>query len=398
MKKVEVLLGVTGSIAAYKSLELLRLFKKNGWDVTVVMTRAATQLVASESFRVLSGRPVAFDLFLNERVGFSAVEHIDLATRPDLIVVAPATANIIGKLAAGIADDLLSTLLLAIPQEKVSAGRVIFAPAMNSNMWRNPIVQSNIKRLTGSGYRFIQPEVGALACGETGTGRMASPESILYQSRAALGKLPDLKGIPVLITTGRTEEPVDPVRVITNRSSGIMGLEIARAFAASGAGIEVIAGIVSVPLPENAVRVQTTAEMARAVLKAMSGKRVLVMCAAVADYQPTAWGKRKYHQEKVTLTFKRTTDILAEVAKMPDRPILVGFSQDDSLERARMKLRTKSLDLIVANPVATAGSERIKPTLIYPSGTIKRFPEMVKTDFAFELVRIVAAMLEKKRD
>ncbi|MEO0020157.1 MAG: bifunctional phosphopantothenoylcysteine decarboxylase/phosphopantothenate--cysteine ligase CoaBC [candidate division WOR-3 bacterium] len=396
MEKVEVLLGVTGSIAAYKALDLLRLFKKTGWNVTVVMTRSATQLVTPESFRALSGRAVAFELFPKERVSSAGVEHIELATQPDLIVVAPATANIIGKLAAGIADDLLSTLLLAVPQKKVTAGRVVLAPAMNSNMWCNPIVQANISRLTELGYRFIQPETGALACGETGVGRMAPPETILYFCRAVLGKLPDLRGIPVLITTGRTEESIDPVRVVTNRSSGLMGVEVARAFAAAGAETTVVAGAVSVTLPENVIRVRTTAEMAEVVLKLLPKVKILVMCAAVADYQPSSVGKAKYHQEEVTLTLKRTPDILTEVAKVPHRPILIGFSQDDSLAHARMKLRAKSLDLIIANPFATAGSEQIKPTLIYRSGKTKHLPQMPKTDFAFELVRIVAGILRKK--
>ncbi|MGQ9707393.1 MAG: bifunctional phosphopantothenoylcysteine decarboxylase/phosphopantothenate--cysteine ligase CoaBC [bacterium] len=396
MHQVEVLLGVTGSIAAYKALELLRLFKKQGWNVTVVMTRSATRLAAVEAFRTLSGRPVALDLFPNERTGSTVVEHIDLASRPELIVVAPATANIIGKLAAGVADDLLSTVLLALPQERVNTGRVLFAPAMNKNMWQNPIVQSNVSRLLSLGYRFIQPESGELACGESGTGRMSSPETILYHCQAALFSLPDLKGIRVLVTTGRTEEPFDPVRVITNRSSGIMGIEIARAFAAAGAVTKLIAGAVSVPLPENAIRVQTTEEMAKAVLSVVPDVNILVMCAAVADYQPSATAKAKYSNGRLILTLKSTTDILTRAAALPNPPMLVGFSQDNSLARAKSKLREKHLDLIVANPFATAGSEKIKPTLVYASGQIRRLPEIPKREFAFELVKVITEIYQHR--
>ena len=395
MSNPELLLGVTGSIAAYKALELVRLFKRHNWGVTVVMTRAATKLVGVESFRTLTNRAVGLNLFPPQRQFSATVEHIDLATAPDLIVVAPATANILGKLAAGIGDDLLSTLLLAVPQEKVTAGRVLFAPAMNVNMWRNPIVQANIAKLKSAGYTFIEPQSGELACGTIGAGRMAEPAEIFARCRAALEALPNLHGVSVLVTTGRTEEPLDPVRIITNRSSGLLGVEIARAFKAAGATTRLIAGAVSVPLPEDAIRVQTTAEMARAVLKALPATDILIMCAAVADYQPAKVAQAKHHETDLTLKLVRTPDILSLVAGQKEKPLLVGFSLDSSWERAKAKLRTKKLDLIIANPPVTAGSEKIQARLLFAAGKQQRLPEMTKAEFALKLVKIVGTLYRK---
>lgn len=399
MRQPELLLGVTGSIAAYKALELVRLFRRAGWAVTVVMTRAATRLVGAESFRTLSNRPVAQELFPGDR-RITGVEHIDLATRPDLFLVAPATANIIGKLSAGIADDLLSTILLAIPAEKIRLGRVLFAPAMNSNMWQNAVVQTNVKKLADLGYRFIPPGTGELACGDTGTGRMASPETILSYCRGALASLPDLRGVKVLVTTGRTEEPIDPVRIITNRSSGMMGVEITRAFAAAGATTRLIAGAVSVALPADAVTVRTTAEMAAAVERVLPETDILVMAAAVADYQPEKSHREKHHSPELHLRLRRTTDILTTVAARKNRPLVVGFSLDDSLERAKTKLLEKQLDLIVANPYQTAGTPTIRPTLIIRKKdrpVSRRLPEQTKTEFALQLVQTIAEIYWQKR-
>ncbi len=393
---VEALLGVTGSIAAYKSLELLRLFRSNGWNVTVVLTRSAAKLIGVESFRALSGRDVAVELFPSKRVGTGSVEHIDLATRPDLTVIAPATANIIGKLAHGIADDLLSTILLAIPQEKVRAGRVFFAPAMNTNMWLHPVVQENVQKLTHQGYRFIPPETGALACGTTGAGRMASTELIFRLCSISLNQLPDLKGVPVLVTTGRTEEPLDPVRVLTNRASGLLGTEIASVLMAAGADVKLVAGEVTVPLPPDAIRVRTAAEMAATVLKLLPGVKILIMWAAVADYQPVKTARSKIHEAQLNIKFKRTKDILQLVSTAPHRPLTIGFAQDDSLTRARKKLQEKKLDLIVANPVNTAGAPTICPTVIFHSGRTRRFPEMSKSEFAVQLVKIIADLYQHK--
>lgn len=397
MSTTEILLGVTGSIAAYKALELVRLFKRQGWGVTVVMTRAATKLVGFESFRTLTGREVGRELFPHQKLFSSPVEHIDVATTPDLVLIAPATANILGKLAAGIADDLLSTLLLAVPEEKIRAGRVLFAPAMNANMWHNPVVQENIRKLEAAGYRFISPGKGELACGETGPGRMAEPEEIFTRCRTALEELPDLSGVSVLITTGRTEEPLDPVRIITNRSSGRMGVEIARSFQAAGAQTRLIAGAVSVPLPDDAIRVQTTQEMTGVVWQLLPETEILIMAAAVTDYMPKAVAKEKYHEPGLSLKLVRTPDILATVAREKNKPLLVGFSLDSSLKRAQEKLRNKHLDLIVANPPTTAGSNKIRPTLLFSTGKQQRLPELTKADFALKLVKIVGRLYQQRK-
>ncbi|GEM_PF-718857 len=391
-KQLEVLLGVCGSIAAYKALELVRLFHKQNWQVTSVLTRSAIKLVGVDSFRALTGREVAVSLFPKSRTFSQKVEHVDLAGKSDLIVVAPATANIIGKLANGIADDLLSTLLLAVPPEKVCAGRVIFAPAMNQYMWLNQVVQANVNKLTTLGYRMVMPAPGELACGQVGVGRMAPVEDILTACRVSLDEIPSLKDVPVLVTTGRTEEPIDPVRIITNRASGLLGIEITRILRAVGATTTLIAGAVSVPLPSDTVRVRTAEEMSDAVIKHLPSAKILIMCAAVADYQPVQSARKKLHQLNLTLQLKKTNDILTLASRQTHRPLLIGFSHDDSLARAKVKLREKYLDLIVANPTATAGSDRINPTLIFSSGKILTMAEMSKSDFALVLVKVVAQL------
>ncbi|MFO7651020.1 MAG: bifunctional phosphopantothenoylcysteine decarboxylase/phosphopantothenate--cysteine ligase CoaBC [bacterium] len=399
-----VLLGVTGGIAAYKSLELVRLMRRTGWDPTAVLTRSALRFVGRESFAALTGNPVAWELFPRKRPPRKAesgpVEHVDLATRSNLVVVAPATANIIGKLAAGIADDLLSTLLLAVPASTRNAGRLLFAPAMNSNMWDNPAVRANIERLEQFGCRFVEPGSGELACGTSGAGRMAEPAAILEACRRALEPAgPSLAGLRVTVTAGRTEEPLDPVRVITNRSSGLMGCEIARAAAAAGARVRLIAGALSVPPPPGVavVRAATAATMQAAVLKHLSATDVLVMCAAVADYRPRTAARAKLHDERLELHLERTPNILAAVARTPHRAAVVGFSQDDSLDRARAKLRDYRLDLIVANPAGTAGSGAIRPTLLVRGGRPRRIAELTKPEFASLLVREIAALARKDK-
>jgi len=421
-----VLLGVTGGIAAYKALELTRFFRRVGWDVQAVMTDSARKFVGRESFRALTRNPVATELFPKERPTLKAsrstpgrrvsgvwrqasgVEHVDLATSADLVVVAPATANIIGKLASGIADDLLSTLLLAVPKETVRDGRALFAPAMNTNMWQNPAVIANVRQLAAAGYRFIAPGEGELACGTSGPGRMAEPAVIFEHCRAALaarsspiGNAPQFAGTRVVVTAGRTEEPLDPVRVITNRSSGRMGVEIARAFVDAGAEVRLVAGELSVPLPPGVTVTQatTTKKMLRAVLAALPRTDVLVMCAAVVDYRPARPAADKRHEPAITLRLERTPDILKEVSRRRHHAIVVGFSLDDSPARARAKLEEKRLDLVVANPFTTPGSGTIKAQLIFGSPKSKvRSPKsrslkpMSKPDFARLLVAEVAEL------
>jgi phosphopantothenoylcysteine decarboxylase / phosphopantothenate---cysteine ligase len=420
---LRVLLGVTGGIAAYKALELVRLFRKAGWDVQTVMTDSARKFVGPESFRALTGHPVALELFPRTRpdsgqtgrtrpTARQGVEHVDLATSADLVVVAPATANIIGKLASGIADDLLSTLLLAVPKQTVQGGRVLFAPAMNTNMWQNPAVMTNVRQLAAAGYRFIAPGEGELACGTSGPGRMAEPPVIFEQCRAALngrpspiGNAPPFANTRVVVTAGRTEEPLDPVRVITNRSSGRMGVEIARAFTDAGAQVRLIAGELSVPLPPGVTvtKATTTEKMLRAVLDALPRTDVLVMCAAVADYRPVRATKSKHHEQTITVRLERTPDILKEVSRRRHHAVVIGFSLDDSPARAEAKLEQKQLDLIVANPFVTAGSGTIKARLIsrspeskVQSPKSKSLKPMSKPDFARLLMAEVAELLRMR--
>jgi len=414
-------LGITGGIAAYKALELARLFRKAGWDVQAVMTESARKFVGPESFRALTHNPVATELFPKTRpnptsptgrtrpIPRPGVEHVDLATSADLVVVAPATANIIGKLASGIADDLLSTLLLAVPSKTVRDGRVLFAPAMNTNMWQNPAVGANVRRLAAAGYRFIPPDEGELACGTSGPGRMAEPQAIFERCRSALaahpsliGHSPTFSGVRVVVTAGRTEEPLDPVRVITNRSSGRMGIEIARAFIDAGAEVRLIAGELSVPLPPGVTvtRATTTEKMLRAVLAALPRTDVLVMCAAVADYRPVRAASGKHHESTITVRLERTPDILKEMGRRRHHAVVVGFSLDNSPARAQAKLEEKHLDLVVANPFATVGSGTIKARLVFrsPKSRVKSpksrsLKPMSKPDFARLLVAEVAELL-----
>ncbi|OYD17034.1 bifunctional phosphopantothenoylcysteine decarboxylase/phosphopantothenate--cysteine ligase CoaBC [candidate division WOR-3 bacterium JGI_Cruoil_03_51_56] len=393
-----LVLGVTGSIAAYKALELVRLFRKSDWEVQVVMTRNARKFVTAESFAVLSGRPVALELFPKHKTG---IPHIDLPMWADLILVAPASANILGKIASGIADDLLSTMLLAVPADILKRGRAILAPGMNVNMWQNPSVQQNIGRLIKMGYAIVGPAQGELACGTSGTGRFLEPRAIFQVCQALLEQTSlGLNGIRVLVTAGRTEEPIDPVRLITNRSSGRMGLAIARAFAAAGASVYLIAGPVSVPLPAGikTVRVRTTEEMLKQVLARLEQTDILVMCAAVVDFRPTRTAKKKQHQKSLRLELKRTPDILKQVSTTSHRPICIGFSLDPSLTNARTKLLNKKLDLVVANDYSTIDAEYIKPTLIRPKGKPRRLPEMTKELFASKLVAEAAKLLSSKME
>ncbi|UCG41881.1 MAG: bifunctional phosphopantothenoylcysteine decarboxylase/phosphopantothenate--cysteine ligase CoaBC [candidate division WOR-3 bacterium] len=401
-RPVRVLLGVTGGIAAYKSLELVRLFRKAGWEVRVVMTAAAQKLVGKDSFETLSGNPVAFELFPRKRPKKAVgVEHVESATWADLVLVAPATANIIGKLASGVADDLLSTLLLAVPQQTVKSGRVVLSPAMNFNMWDHPSVKTNIDRLRGLGYFVVEPDTGDLACGDTGAGRLPDPEVLLGICRAALDRslLPDLSGTIVLVTVGRTEEPIDPVRVITNRSSGRMGIAIARSFRAAGAKVRIVAGPLGVPAPLGMVTtgVQTTQQMHVEVLKNLPDSDLLVMCAAVADYRPKQASRTKRHSKTLRLELERTPDILKSVSRARHSAVVVGFSLDSDPDAAARKLKEKKLDLIVANPVTTPAADTIRPTLVLKGRKPQALPEMTKTEFARRLVIESAELLKARK-
>ncbi len=343
-----ILLGVTGGIAAYKSCELTRQLVLAGSSVRVVMTRAATSFVAPLSFQALSGNPVSLELLDSEEE--SAMGHIQLARWADLILIAPATADFMAKLRVGIADELLSAICLAalVP--------IVLAPAMNQAMWSNPATQDNAACLSGRGIGLLGPAEGGQACGETGLGRMMEPADICRAVQKYFGKK-SLSGCSVLISAGPTREAIDPVRYLTNRSSGKMGYHLAQAAIDAGAKVTLVSGPVSLlpPVEANLVRVESAAEMFDAVVGLATHHDIYIGTAAVADYAPivAANEKIKKNAESMDIRLTRTRDILATVANLPSKPYTVGFAAEtDQVESyALAKLKNKRLDMIAANRV-----------------------------------------------
>jgi phosphopantothenoylcysteine decarboxylase/phosphopantothenate--cysteine ligase len=407
-----VTLGVTGGIAAYKSAEIVRLLRRRDLQVQVCMTQAATKLMSPHTLATLSEKPVALDLFdpalspeySEEPPGLIAAEsrrrgigHIQLSRSADLFLVAPATANILGKVAAGIADDLLSTAIMA------SSIPLLFAPAMNLLMWRSQAVQENLARLKQRGYQFIGPEVGELACGESGAGRMAAPEQIVDRTlRLLLG--PEA-GLGVLVTAGPTEEPVDAVRFLSNRSSGKMGVALAEAACRRGHRVTLIAGPLRCPaaLGVERIDVTTAAEMEQAILERESQAEILIMAAAVADYRPQKPERGKIGSGATDLTLPLTPnpDILSRVAPARQKrgAVTVGFALEvgeGGEGRARQKLEQKGLDLIVLNdptrPEAAFGGETTQVTILGPSGQTVPLPVQAKAAAAGEILRRAEAL------
>ena len=360
-----ILLGVTGSIAAYKAAELCRLLVKEGAGVQVVMTRSATEFVAPLTFHTLTGRPPVVDMFDAPR-GVSPTAHIELARECDLFLVAPATARTIAKAAAGTAEDIVSALVLAADVP------VVFAPAMNVQMYSHPAVQANVKRIRSWNRHFVvRPSAGELACGEIGLGRLSEPaELVAFCDWVLGGGKTDLTGREVLVSAGPTAEDIDPVRFITNRSSGKMGYAIAEAAARRGASTTLVTGPTALPEPTGClpVRVRSAEEMAKELLNRAPGADLVVMTAAVADYRPAEKSEQKIKKggEDRTVRLVRTTDILEQLAvDLParssgrKRPLVVGFAAETGgdLKRAcRGKLERKDLDLVVGNDVASPGS------------------------------------------
>ncbi len=349
-----VVLGVTGGIAAYKIPALVRLLVADGLDVSVVMTRAGTQFVTPLTLATLSCNPVHVDMW-SERPG-PQVEHISLADRADLAVIAPATANIIGKLAAGLADDLLTTVCLALKCP------VVICPSMNVNMYRNRVVQRNIKTLKEMGCHVMEPESGWLACGWTGEGRMPEPEVIAAEIMRHLSA-PDLEGERILVTAGPTEEPLDAVRFLTNRSSGKMGVAVAARAARRGAQVTLIAGPMSVEPPAGVrnIPVRTALEMYQRVMEVFDDSDVVIKTAAVSDFRPAnpATGKIKKEEAPGKISLVRNPDILHILGtKKRAQQILVGFAAEteNPLENGRKKLIAKNLDMLVLNDVTQPGA------------------------------------------
>ena len=355
MKGKTIVLGVTGSIAAYKIAGLASSLVKEGCEVHVVMTRNATNFINPITFETLTGNKCLVDTF--DRNFEFHVTHVSLAKKADVILVAPATANIIGKMACGIADDMLSTMVLA------AQCPIIVSPAMNTNMYRNSIVQENLQKLAAHGMEISPPQVGRLACADVGEGKMPDEAVLMAYLRKAVAHDKDMKGLKVLVTAGPTQEAIDPVRFISNHSTGKMGFAIARAAMERGAEVTLICGPTSVepPLLVDVVKVKSAAEMFEAVKTHFSQVDILIKSAAVADYTPA-----EYHAEKVkkkdgelALPLKRTADILHEIASMKQAGQLVcGFSMETEnlLENSRKKLETKNLDLVVANNLNVQGA------------------------------------------
>ncbi len=395
-KKV-LLLGVSGGIAAYKSLEILRGFIKHDLDVYVIMTENAIKFVAPLSFSTLSGHAVITDLFREE----GKIDHIELAKKASLFLCAPATANLLGKLAYGIADNALTTIALACTCPK------IIAPAMNNNMWNNQAVKQNIGSLIKFGYEIISPKEGELACGDKGLGRMEEPEKIVSYCLDFFSSLESLAGKTVLITAGRTEEMIDPIRYISNHSSGKMGFALARQAKLMGAKVILICGKTSLqpPKADNCFYVQSAEEMYKAVFEHYESADIIIKAAAVSDYKPEKIFKEKIKktQEKLILTLTKNPDILAELGKKKrSNQYLAGFAAETEnlIEGANRKLKEKNLDLIIANDVSKKEtgfeSDYNQITLIDKNGEQKAYPILPKEKIAKEILIKIVNDLQRK--
>jgi phosphopantothenoylcysteine decarboxylase / phosphopantothenate---cysteine ligase len=394
-----IALGVTGGIGAYKAVEIARGLQKQGHDITAIMTRSARRFVGPLTFEAITRREVITDLW---KPGSNAeIEHIALASTIDLLVVAPATANVIGKFANGIADDFLSSLYLA------TTAPVLMAPAMNSNMFGHPAVAQNLDLLAARGVMFVEPGEGYLACGWIGKGRLAEPADVVEAAIRVLRPRGVLAGKQILITAGPTLEDIDPVRFVGNRSSGRMGYAIAAEAMRRGARVTLVSGPTAVQAPrvDETVGVRSAAEMHQAVLSHASRMDVIVMAAAVADYTIVAPDTQKIAKQDapLTLTLTRTKDILGDLGQLPSRrasgaPLLVGFAAEshDVVARARQKLERKSVDLIVANDISAPGSgfdvSTNAVTLVTRDG-LEEVPLLQKTAVAARILDRVEAML-----
>jgi phosphopantothenoylcysteine decarboxylase/phosphopantothenate--cysteine ligase len=385
---MKIALGVSGGIAAYKAAEIVRLLQDRGIRVQVVMTQAAQEFVRPLTFAALSGEKVITSMFGSggdEQANVeSAIEHIAIAQAIDALVVAPATADVLARFAQGIANDFLSTLYLA------TTAPVVVAPAMNVNMWNHVATQANLEILRKRAVRIVEPGSGYLACGMTGAGRLAENETIVAAVMEALGAAQDLVGETLLVTAGPTREKIDPVRYLTNRSSGRMGYAIAEAALRRGARVLLVSGPVAVTAPDAAevTRVETAEEMLAAVLSLLPQSTVVIKTAAVADFRPKrAAGQKIKRKGEMTLELEPTADILAQVARRKTTQTVVGFAAETEnvLENARKKLASKSLDAIVVNDVSRAGvgfdSDRNAVTII-SQGEVVEVPETSKWEVA----------------
>jgi phosphopantothenoylcysteine decarboxylase/phosphopantothenate--cysteine ligase len=394
-----VVVGVAGSIAAYKAVSLVRLLADRGAIVDVAMTPAATQFVTPLTFASLTHRRVVDDVMALDAE--QQIAHVELAEGADAIVIAPATANLLAELAAGNASNAVTAIALA------SRAPLVVAPAMDAGMWTHPATQRNVETLRGFGHLIVEPEVGALASGLTGVGRLAEPETIVEAVERLFARAGDLDGLQVVVSAGGTREPIDPVRFIGNRSSGKMGVAIAEAARDRGASVTLIAGVMSVPPPRgvNVVDATTAATMRQAVLRSATTADVLVMAAAVADFAPKRASNSKIKRGggDLQIDLVANPDIIAEVGEMADgtRPFLVGFAaESDDLEaNARSKLRDKGLDLIVGNkvggPFDAIGSDENKVIVFGAEGELSDWPMLPKRQVAERLWDLIVDRYRK---
>lgn len=395
-----VVLGVSGGIAAYKAAALCSKLVQNQADVRVIMTESATRFISELTLQTISRQRVAVDTFKEQDP--SVVMHIDLADRADVFVVAPATANVIGKLAHGIADDMLTTTLLA------TRAPIVIAPAMNVHMYANPAVQHNIQLLKERGVRFIDPGVGQLACGYVGQGRLAEPDDIFEAVAGLLALERTLEGRRVLVTAGATVERIDPVRFLTNDSSGKMGVAVAKAAREMGASVHLIAGRLQVASPEGVTvtSVTSTEEMYQAVMDRMDESDIIVKAAAVADYRPVQISSQKIKKksDKMTLELEKTPDILQAVGERKTHQLVIGFAAEtERVEHYALdKLQRKRCDLLVANDVtaegAGFGTDTNIVTVFDAEGKMTPLPLMTKQEVARILLRMAAEQLSNRRN
>jgi phosphopantothenoylcysteine decarboxylase / phosphopantothenate---cysteine ligase len=399
---MKIALGVSGGIAAYKAAEVLRLLQDRGIRVQVIMTNAAQEFVRPLTFAALSGAKVITGMFESGAESpniDSAVEHIAVAQSIDALVVAPATADVVAKFAQGVANDFLTTLYLA------STAPAVIAPAMNVNMWNHPATQANLETLKKRGVRIVEPGEGYLACGMTGPGRLAENELIVTAVLEALGVSQDLAGETILITAGPTREKIDPVRYLTNRSSGRMGYALAEAALRRGARVLLVSGPVEIDPPGAAelTRVETAEQMRDAVLQLLPESTIVIKTAAVADYRPTSVAEQKLKRKgPLTLDLEPTADILAELSRRKTSQLIIGFAAETEnvLENARQKLSAKSLDAVVVNDVSREGigfdSDRNAVTIITHDEVVE-VPETTKWEVAQRVLDLVVRLKSRTR-
>lgn len=399
-----ILVGVTGGIAAYKSAGIVSLLKKKGYNVKVVMTENATKIIGPLTLETLSRNRIYVDMW--DSNPHYEVEHISLADWADVVLIAPATYNIIGKVANGIADDMLTTVISAVSVRKP----VFFALAMNVNMYENPILKENINKLKSFGYRFIDAEEGLLACNYSAKGRMSEPEDIVdeIERYSIFSKIKNfdtaLKGKKILITSGRTKENIDPVRYLSNNSSGKMGYSLAQAAVDLGAEVTLISGPTDLKVPnglENFISVESALEMYEKVDEYFKNTDIFIACAAVADYRPKEYKKEKIKKSDVDLVIEliRNPDILLEMSKKKEKQLLVGFAAEtnDIRENALKKLEKKNLDIIVANNASVMGSDENVIEIIKKDRTSVEISQKSKIELAYDILNEIICELEKNK-